>query len=115
MVKNNQGAKDILYILEQMLEQNMRECYQELKDSGFYDVDDFDAPSTHEQDMVLAKQEAYEDMLIEVLHMQGKRYYLEVITDALYKEFKDSCPEWEGKRKINLTYLVSALPAVIKS
>ncbi len=115
MIQNNQGAKDILFILEKMLEQHMRECHQELKDSGFYDVEDFGAPSTHEQDMVLAKQEAYEEMLIEVLHMQGKRYYLEEISDALYKEFKDSCSEWEGKRKINLTFLISPLPAAIKS
>ena len=75
-MKLNQETQEILYFLQKMLESHMKDCYAELKNSGFYDVDDFDAPSTAEQDMILVKQEIYEDLLIEILHMQGKRYFM---------------------------------------
>lgn len=111
----NQVVNEVLFLLEQMLESHMKDCHQELEKSGFYDVDDFDAPSTPEQDMLLAKQEAYEEMLIEVLHMQGKRYYMEIVADYICKTYKDTDAELIKNRKINLTYLFPAYSQRIKS
>ncbi|MBR3706661.1 MAG: hypothetical protein IKM19_06800 [Firmicutes bacterium] len=106
-MKLNQETQEILYFLQKMLESHMKDCYAELKNSGFYDVDDFDAPSTAEQDMILVKQEIYEDLLIEILHMQGKRYFMEFIAEEIAKDMarKDRPDTFE--RKVNLTYLTA--------
>lgn len=107
-MKLNQETQELLYYLQKMLEAHMKECYKELKDSGFYDVEDFDAPSTPEQDMLLVRQEVYEDLLIEILHLQGKRYIMEVIAEEIAKDMARKEGTDNFIRKVNLTYLTTA-------
>ena len=103
---HKQKSQDTLFLLQCIIQAYLKKCEQELQDSGFYDVEDIDAPATPMQEYLVGKVAAYEDILIEVLHMQGKRYYMEIIIDEIRKEI-------EGKE--NSTYIIPAPQKRLKS
>lgn len=81
-MEQKKTAEEAMVYMERVLRRYILADEIKLHDSGFYE-NDIDAPLTSLQHDLLLQLEAYERILIEVLHMQGKKYWLEEVAEII--------------------------------